>query len=209
MRKVENRVVSVVLLVVLLAWTAPSFAHRHKNPETPQDAFEKLDIHGLRSPNSMRTASGAPGPDYWQQRVDYVIDVTLDEEQKQINGSETITYTNNSPNKLTYLWLQIDQNRFRTDSADMRSVTVPTMDGLTYDDLGRILEREAFEGGAEILSVVDAGGEPLHHTVVGTMMRIDLPGGLDSGASFTFSIDWSPPHRRRHQDARAGRLRVF
>ena len=76
----------------------------------------------------MRSASGAPGPDYWQQRADYVIDVTLDEDLKTITGSETITYTNNSPDTLPYLWLQLDQNRFRTDSEDVRSLTVPSLD---------------------------------------------------------------------------------
>jgi hypothetical protein len=138
----------------------------------------------------MRNAAGAPGPDYWQQQVDYVIDVTLDEENRTIVGSETITYTNNSPDTLSYLWLQLDQNRFRTDSEDKRSVTLPTLDGMTYDDLAMILEREDFEGGAEILSVLDGEGKPLHNKIVGTMMRVDLPEALAPGALFTFGIDW-------------------
>ena len=74
-----------------------------------QGKFEQLD-YMLRSPNVYRTASGAPGHMYWQQKADYKIDVTLDEAKNQIIGSETITYTNNSPDDLTYLWVQLDQN---------------------------------------------------------------------------------------------------
>jgi len=193
MWKAKRCFASVVVLIALVAWTAPSFAHRRKVAEKSEKAFEQLDIHGLRSPNSMRSASGAPGPDYWQQQVDYVIDITLDEEQRSIVGSETITYANNSPDTLSYLWLQLDQNRFRTDSEDKRSVTLPSMDGLTFDDLDLILEREGFEGGVRIQNVVDAEGETLSYTVVGTMMRVDLPDPLISGESFSFHIDWSHP----------------
>ena len=190
MWKTRFRVAPVVVLAVLLASTTVSFSHRKKTVEPSEKAFEQLDVHGLRSPNSMRSASGAPGPDYWQQRADYVIDVTLDEDLKTITGSETITYTNNSPDTLPYLWLQLDQNRFRTDSEDVRSLTVPSLDEMTYDDLDSILVQETFEGGFELLSVTGGDGGALIHTVVGTMMRVDLPEPLASGAAFTLRIEW-------------------
>jgi len=191
MWKIEIRVAPlVVVLVAGLAWTTSSFAHRPRAPETPEGSFEQLDVHGLRSPNAMRTASGAPGPEYWQQRVDYVIDVTLDVENRRIIGSETITYRNNSPDSLPYLWVQLDQNRFRTDSEDMRSMTVPSLDAVTYDELDMLLERDRFEGGAKILAITGGDGEPLTHTEVGTMMRVDLPEPLAPASSLTFHIEW-------------------
>jgi hypothetical protein len=190
MWKTWIRVVALPAIVATVVLATPTFAHRPKAPETSDEAFAQLDAHGLRSPSSMRTASGAPGPDYWQQRADYAIDVTLDEEHKRILGSERITYTNNSPDTLPYLWIQLDQNRFRTDSSDVRSLTLPTVDGLTYRDFGTILEQHRFEGGAEILAVATANGEPLEHTIVDTMMRIDLPEAMPSGGVITFSIDW-------------------
>jgi hypothetical protein len=191
MLKIGIRVAAlVVMLVAGFAWTTLTFAHRPRSPETPEGAFEQLDIHGLRSPNSMRTASGAPGPEYWQQRVDYVIDVTLDEDLRRIIGSETITYRNNSPDSLPYLWVQLDQNRFRTDSEDMRSMTVPSLDAVTYDELDMLLERDRFRGGAEILAITGGDGEPLAHTVVGTMMRVDLSAPLAPHSSLTFHIEW-------------------
>ena len=161
MWKIRIRVAPLVVVVVAgLAWTTLSFAHRPRAPKTPEGAFEQLDVHGLRSPNSMRTASGAPGPEYWQQRVDYVIDVTLDVKNQRVIGSEEITYRNNSPDSLPYLWVQLDQNRFRTDSEDMRSMTVPSLDAVTYDELDMLLERDRFEGGAEILGHLGPGIGP-------------------------------------------------
>jgi len=190
METTRGRSVIVLGLVAGLAWTAPAAAHRPRIPETAESAFEQLDVHGLRTPNSMRTASGAPGPDYWQQRVDYVIDVTLDESARRIVGSERITYTNNSPDELPYLWVQLDQNRFRKDSEDVRSATLPTMDDLPYEVFEMILERSSFSGGVEDLVVEDGRGKPLRHTVVGTMMRIDLPAPLAPGSMLELRIDW-------------------
>ena len=128
MRRSERRFLGILLvLIVVLAWSKAANAHRPRSPETADSAFEQLDIHGLRSPSAARAASGAPGPDYWQQRVDYIIDVTLDEDQRRIIGTEEITYHNNSPDTLAYLWVQLDQNRFRTNSEDVRSATLPSM----------------------------------------------------------------------------------
>ena len=87
------------------------------------DKFRQLD-EVLPTPNSYRTASGAPGHEYWQQKVDYEIDVALDEEKQWITGSERITYHNNSPDTLSYLWIQLDQNTFATDSPRNRAATM-------------------------------------------------------------------------------------
>ena len=83
----------------------------------PESAFRRLE---LPTPNTVRTGSGAPGPGYWQQRVDYVIRATLDTAARAVRGEERITYTNNSPDTLRYLWLQLDQNLFNSESRGFR-----------------------------------------------------------------------------------------
>ena len=188
-----KRILSITLQILPgLVLMNLAFAHKDPAPDPTAAvaAFAQLDKHGLRSPNSMRAASGAPGPDYWQQQVDYVINVTLDEKRRRIIGSEDIKYSNNSPDTLTFLWVQLDQNRFRQDSEEMRSFTLPSLEELSYETFERILERHEFEGGYQIGSVKDARGKPLEHTVVGTMMRVDLPTPLAPGRSTGFSIEW-------------------
>ncbi|MEM1396520.1 MAG: M1 family metallopeptidase [Pseudomonadota bacterium] len=162
-------------------------------------AFEQLGQE-LPTPNVYRTASGAPGPQYWQQRADYEIDVTLDEQNKRITGSETITYTNNSPDALRYLWLQLDQNRFRNDSLARRSETAETSgtrragvgqgDTISYNALRRTQAFDRREHGFEIVGVETAKGDKLRHTIVDTMMRVDLPAPLLSGESTNFRVSW-------------------
>ena len=156
------------------------------------DPFERLDDAVLPSPNRFRTASGAPGPDYWQQQADYTINAVLDTESHSIIGEETITYYNNSPDTLDYLWVQLDQNRFRPDSKGKRSQRAPDISGgMSFDDLRSHLEKEKFPGGFNISSVVDGRDKPLPHVVTGTMMRIDLPTPLEPGNQMDFSIDWT------------------
>ena len=145
----------------------------------------------LPTPNHYRTASGAPGDAYWQQRADYEIEVELDDEQQRIIGSETIHYTNKSPDALDYLWVQIDPNLFAKDSEGHITEHAPDMSNLNFRSLRGILEREQFDGKARIHAVRDSAGADLDHQVVKTMMRIDLPFPLQPGKSFRFSIDWS------------------
>ena len=165
------------------------------------DAFRQLGVD-LPTPNVYRTASGAPGHEYWQQRADYRIRVSLDEDAKRVSGSETITYTNNSPDPLRYIWLQLDQNRFSPNSLDQRSRTAADEAGrstwaeeggdiLTYDTIARHQLNRDIDYGYAIESVTDARGRPLPHTIVDTMMRIDLPRPLQQGQRTTFSVDWS------------------
>jgi hypothetical protein len=145
----------------------------------------------LPTPNTYRTASGAPGNEYWQQRADYDIQVELDDERQRIIGSEKIHYTNNSPDALDYLWVQIDANLFAKDSEGHITTSAPDIKRLQFKSLRGVLEREEFDGKARIHSVKDASGADLNHSIVKTMMRIDLPFPLKPGKSMSFSISWS------------------
>ena len=109
------------------------------------NAFRQLD-ELLPTANSFRTASGAPGPYYWQQRADYEIQVELDDEQQRIIGSETITYTNQSPDPLYYLWLQLDANIFAPDSDANMTVRAPSLSRVSTHTLRRLLVLKTFDG---------------------------------------------------------------
>ena len=111
--------------------------------EKPTDYFKQLD-EVWPTPNDLRRPSGAPGKGYWQQRADYVIDVALDDAKQILTGSEKITYFNHSPDDLTYLWLQLDQDRYEPDSHDWLSSTAPDMAELSYKGMKGILFREGF-----------------------------------------------------------------
>ena len=188
-------------LLAATCWTfgAPAAAQRRTLDD---DRFRQLD-ELLPTPNVYRTASGAPGHEYWQQRVDYRIDVVLDEQERRLTGSETITYSNHSPDELAYLWLQLDQNRFAPDAAGHATSEAPDFERFRFGIMKHLLVRESFQGGYQIRSVTDAGGAPLAHTVNGTMMRIDLPEPLQPGAQTSFSIEWT----NLIPDARAVRAR--
>jgi hypothetical protein len=153
------------------------------------DKFRQLD-EMLPTPNSYRNASGAPARDYWQQRADYDIEVRLDEQARRIDGSQTVTYYNNSPDALGYLWLQLDQNIFRRDSVANRTRTLAEPNRITFSELRRLQLLEDFDGGHRISRVEDARGQALPYVVQGTLMRIDLPAPLESGGTVRFSIDW-------------------
>lgn len=145
----------------------------------------------LPTPNDQRIASGAPGPKYWQQRADYVIEVTLDDENQKIIGSELITYHNQSPHDLNYLWLQLDQNRYAHDSDGFLTETAPdNFDEFSYKSYARLLEIEKFKGGTTITAVKDTTGKDMSFIINKTMMRIDLPQSLKAGESLTFSVAW-------------------
>lgn len=154
--------------------------------------FEQMGTM-LPTPNTYRSASGAPGKDYWQQRADYNIKVELDDEKQRIIGAETITYFNNSPTPLTYVWVQLDQNLFREGSEGM--ISRPSSIDATRGETAALLQ--STEGktdrpyGYDIAAVKDVAGRPLKYTVNGTMMRIDLPTTLQTGQSVVFSIDWA------------------
>ncbi|MEO8769832.1 MAG: M1 family metallopeptidase [Ferruginibacter sp.] len=149
--------------------------------------FEQLGTI-LPTPNEFRTASGAPGPKYWQQRCDYDIVCELDEPNRRLNGKETITYYNNSPDVLTYLWIQLDENQHstRNNSGYQSSNTMSKI--ISDKDLG--LPYDPREYGDSILKITNALGAPLKYTINKTMMRVDLPQPLKPGQQFIFKIDW-------------------
>lgn len=144
----------------------------------------------LATPNMFRTASGAPGPAYYQQQADYKIDVELDDKNSKLSGSETITYTNNSPDSLEYLWVQLDQNQAKantqTSLAESDKISqVLALDGFSSKYLKKDLER-----GFNIEQVKDAKGSALSYTINETMMRINLTSPLKPGEKISFSIKW-------------------
>lgn len=154
-----------------------------------QDKFRQLE-EVLPTPNSYRTASGAPGHAYWQQKVDYQIDVKLNEADRTLSGKEVINYKNNSPDTLKYLWVQLDGNRFAHDSDEMLTQTASGAPRATFDSLDRVGKTDR-GGGVDIKLVQDVqSGKKLKHTIVKTMMRVDLLEPLRPGQSTEFRIDW-------------------
>ena len=153
--------------------------------------FEQLGTI-LPTPNEYRTASGAPGPKYWQQRADYDIKATLDEKNLMLHGAETITYFNNSPDVLTYIWLQLDENEHSTtknagypDGSSMGRAMTPAM-------IDKLEEEKKDNGlGVNIVKITDVLGAKLKYTVNKTMMRIELPTALKPGQKFAFKVDWN------------------
>ncbi len=168
---------------------------------TDQSKFKQLQQE-LPTPNTYRTASGAPGHQYWQQRADYTINVELNDENQSITGSETITYTNNSPDVLSYLWMQLDQNIFEPNSMANSTRTGNLGERVPLQAV-EYMTREEFDGGFKIKAVKDRGGKALKYTINNTMMRIELPSGLKPKQSFTFSVDWN--HNINDQKALGGR----
>ena len=137
--------------------------------------FEQLD-YLLQDPNEYRTASGAPGPKYWQQRADYEINVDINEAENILTGSETVTYFNNSPDVLTYLWLQVDENFHHPNSNNNYDKPSSMREGMTDLQLRQMNPAEYMKGyGVNITSLTDAAGNALKYTVNQTMMRIELP----------------------------------
>lgn len=151
--------------------------------------FEQLGTI-LPTPNEYRTASGAPGPKYWQQRCDYDITCELDETSRKLTGKETLTYYNNSPDVLTYLWLQLDENQHskKNNSGFNNSNFMPK--SVSDADIKRMDDKED-KYGHNITKVTTALGAPLKYTINKTMMRIELPTPLKPGQQFIFKIDWN------------------
>lgn len=152
--------------------------------------FEQLGTI-LPDPNTYRTASGAPGHEYWQQRADYDIQCRLDENNFVLEGEEVITYFNNSPDVLDYLWLQLDENQHHPEAEsnffDSNRMSKPA----TTSTLERLDPRTMLQGyGVQILSVTDAKGNPLPYTINYTMMRVDLPQPLAPKSKLSFRVKW-------------------
>ncbi|MEY4928044.1 MAG: hypothetical protein RI894_2480 [Bacteroidota bacterium] len=175
---------STIFALFLLPLTVFAQSNNYK---TAEEKFRQLDQE-FPTPNSYRAASGAPGHQYWQQRADYNIAVTLDDDKQRLYGEETVIYFNNSPDVLSYFWLQLDQNASESKSDALMTRTGSISDKTTFQQL-KGLYRD-FDGGYKIDFVKDNGGKDLAFTINKTMMRIDLPEPLAAGKSYSFKIKW-------------------
>ena len=182
-------------LLALIALVFATAAAQESSKTTRQPGHENTNkfrqmYQEFATPNTYRSASGAPGPDYYQQQADYKMKITLDDKNARIYGEETITYTNNSPDALEFLWLQLDQNVRAKDSKS------PLRDGSGVplaQQAASFTESyltEPFDGGFNIEFVQDVNGKALPYTVNQTMMRVDLPVALASKGTYSFSVKW-------------------
>lgn len=189
------------VLSTLLVMFSAGIAVAQQIPASPNykanDRFEQLGTV-LPTPNTYRTASGAPGREYWQQRADYDIKAELDDDKRRITGVETITYYNNSPDDLKYIWLQLEQNLFkkdgigamsRTGSINPKGMSPGQIENLS-NGRGASLDANVTYG-YEIKSVKDKSGKALPFTINNTMMRIDLPATVKPNTSYAFSVEWA------------------
>jgi hypothetical protein len=172
-----------IKLLLLLVCSTSVLAQENINT----NKFRQLGQE-LPTPNVYRTASGAPGHEYYQQQVDYDMNIELDDETQRLFGTSTITYHNNAPDELRYLWLQLDQN-MRAKDSDTKKITTGTInDKMGMWSLGRM--HSDFDGGFKVDYVKDVSGKELPYTIVNTMMRVDLPKPLKPGAKTSIKVKW-------------------
>ncbi|UCS94299.1 M1 family metallopeptidase [Echinicola marina] len=164
-------------------------ANAQHSEQNHAERFEQLGPM-LRSPNVYRTASGAPGHLYWQQQANYDIKVVLDDENQSIKGTETVTYINNSPDQLSYLWIQLDQNQRAKDAESQKASTSSIHERMSLRQLESILWHD-LDLGYKIHSVKDAQGNDIPVAINETMMRVDLSEPLKAGEQVQFTVDWS------------------
>lgn len=183
-RGTKPRCMSKCLLnTIVLLLVCASFLHS----QIHEDKFAQID-EWLPTPNNYRTASGAPGQDYWQNEADYVMEIELDDDNQIIYGKQLVTYHNNSPHTLTYLWIQLDQNVRAKDSDSHKikqsqieeSVSARTLDEITPD----------FDGGFKLVSVTDKNDNEIPYIINKTMMRITLATPLYPGQTYSFKTKW-------------------
>ncbi len=188
------KVVKYLSLVALFLAAGMTYAQEEETTErkpghTNNNRFKQL-YEEFSTPNMFRTASGAPGPEYYQQQADYVMNIELDDKNARIYGDETITYTNNSPDELEYLWVQLDQNVRAQDSP---SPLIEPSGAAPADAVGSFVTNymgAGFDGGFKIEHVKDTKGGDLPYIINQTMMRVEMPGNLEPGEKFSFSIKW-------------------
>ena len=185
--------------LLLLLSASPLAAQQLISGQAPDDSARSLgDVSPFRrldlpTPNTIRTGAGAPGADYWQQRVDYVIRASLDTAAQRVTGEERITYTNNSPDTLRYLWLQLDQNLFNSSSRGFRLFQQDSRFGTRGAEGGVTLTRVAQPAVPAQRGRAATPGSPLKYLVNGTLMKVDLPRPLPPGGRQLLDIGWSFP----------------
>ena len=182
------------IFLLLTVFVSNHIFSQEQKPERQQghlnnNKFKQL-YEEFSTPNMFRTGSGAPGPAYYQQQADYKMDIVLDDKNARLSGVETITYTNNSPDELRYLWIQLDQNRRAKDSKtplieDSNASAVVKPDVFTSTFM-----KDPFDGGFNIEEVRDINGKDLDYMINQTMMRINLPKPINTGDKFSFKIKW-------------------
>ncbi|MBL4887502.1 MAG: M1 family metallopeptidase, partial [Flavobacteriaceae bacterium] len=190
MKILKSFLFSALFLMAGFVSAQESGSEKGRKPgHTNNNRFKQL-YQEFSSPNQYRAASGAPGPAYYQQQADYKMTLDLDDKKKTITGYETITYTNNSPDNLEYLWVQLDQNvrerdgkTAKIDSRGMAASEPASSFAKKYLGLG-------FDGGFKITAVTDQNGQPLPNTINQTQMRVEMPKALKPGEKFTFNIGW-------------------
>jgi len=189
MNKMKYYVTSMLFLFSAVLVAQEEEKEARQSGHYNQSKFKQL-YEEFSTPNTYRSASGTPGPDYYQQQADYVMNIELDDKNARLYGEETITYYNNSPDDLEFLWVQLDQNVRAKDSKS------PLRDGggvpLAYQTGSFASEylTEGFDGGFNIDWVKDANNKPLSYTINQTMMRLNIAQPLKSGESMSFSIKW-------------------
>ncbi len=188
------------IAISLLLFSSSVISQRIQTEQINANKFRQLNQE-FSSPNMFRTASGAPGPAYYQQQADYKINIELDDLNKKIYGDEIVTYTNNSPDQLDYLWVQLDQNIRSKDSPslirDSSKLVEPAYIPNSFDD---DFLKKPFDGGFNINHVRGIDNKPLDYFINQTMMRIDLPEPLKTGQSFSFKVKWNYNINNRLED---------
>ncbi|HNA92352.1 MAG TPA: M1 family metallopeptidase, partial [Chitinophagaceae bacterium] len=177
---------------VIFCLSATAFSQNtQNNPGSNHgNKFEQLGAT-LPTPNEYRTASGAPGPKYWQQRADYDIKCELDEKNLKLTGTEVITYYNNSPNSLNYLWLQLDENQHSSVNNANYQNGNNMSNRVGINQLEKEEENKTDNGYGDIItSITDAAGKKLSYNINKTMMRVELPAVLKPGQKFVFKVSW-------------------
>ena len=188
------------IAISLLLFSSSVISQRIQTEQINTNKFRQLNQE-FSSPNMFRTASGAPGPAYYQQQADYKINIELDDLNKKIYGDEIVTYTNNSPDQLDYLWVQLDQNIRSKNSPslirDSSKLVEPAYLPNSFDD---DFLKKPFDGGFNINHVRGIDNKPLDYIINQTMMRIDLPEPLKTGQSFSFKVKWNYNINNRLED---------
>ncbi len=180
---------TISVLSSLMTFAQEETKEERKPGHYNENKFRQM-YEEMATPNMFRTASGAPGPAYYQQKADYKMDIEIDDKNAKLFGNETITYHNNAPEKLEYLWVQLDQN-MRSPESDTPLVSNQRMSpALTPDRYAKQFMEEPFQGGFHIDYVKDAKGNAMSYTINKTMMRINLKSPLKPGEKITFSIKW-------------------
>ena len=179
----------ILLIISVLIFPIENISQQKQKEKINTNKFRQLNQE-FASPNMFRTASGAPGPAYYQQQADYVINIELDDANKKLYGNEIVTYTNNSPDLLDYLWVQLDQNVRSKDSPSLIRDSNSVNPAYIPDTFEKEFINDPFDGGFNIEYVRDVNDKPLDYFVNQTMMRIDLPKAIGTGESFSFKVKW-------------------